>query len=74
VRTVVVVAGRRVRLGGLRPGSLFQTDAGSRAVKSQYRSNGVSECILLDSGEYLANLPQGDDTLVRELRLAEVES
>ncbi len=55
-------------LGELRPGALFETRDGVRAVKSEYHyyNGGACLCVLLESGEY-AHFPACDLTAVREL-------
>lgn len=58
---------RWVTLEDLPAGSLFETQDGIKAVKSEYRysnSNAQPQCILLESGEY-AHFEHGADTLVR---------
>jgi hypothetical protein len=76
VRTVVIYAKRRTRLVNLRPGALFEfeSDDGRQglAVKSEYFSGDTPQCVLLASGEYF--MAEGPNELVREMRLAEVES
>lgn len=53
-------------------GTLFVTLDGIHAVKTQYRTadGRQAQCVLLSSGEY-AHFPEGDDTLVKRVRLAE---
>lgn len=55
-------------LRNLPPGMIFVTVLGTLAVKSEYKHNGQSMCILLKSGEY-AVFVHGDDTLVRAVEL-----
>ena len=58
-----------VPLCDLRPGAIFETLSGVRAVKSEYHlPNGNPRCILLESGE-LAHFANGKDILCRELFL-----
>ena len=62
-----------VPLKDLREGALFKTRGGTYAVKSEYRyENGVCQCILLESGEY-AHFKDGNETLVREVKLGNGE-
>lgn len=56
-------------LGELRPGAVFETRKGTKAVKSEYRYSNENlqfECILLESGEY-AHFPEKNDTEVRQI-------
>lgn len=55
-----------IRLEDLPPGSLFETQSGIRAVKSEYHysAGGQCMCVLLASGEY-AHFADGNDTLCR---------
>lgn len=64
-----------VPLSELRVGAIFETQAGARAVKSQYSHHHWTDtssyqtqctCVLLDSGEY-AHFKDGNTTLVREI-------
>lgn len=59
-----------VTLNELRPGAVFITEDGKKAVKSEYRSGNERdpqwECILLASGEY-AWFPEGNNTRVRQI-------
>ena len=58
-----------IKLGELRPGAIFETRKGVRAVKTEYHTfNNERECdcYLLESGE-AAHFPDGDSELVREL-------
>ena len=61
------------RLGDLPPGLIFATKNGVLAVKSEYHysSTGHCMCVLLQSGEY-AHFPEGDETLVTALEIAEI--
>lgn len=58
-----------MKLRDLRPGAVFKTTDGIRAVKSEYRyGNEVGsqcQCVLLASGEY-AHFPNGNDEEVVE--------
>jgi len=56
-------------LDDLRPGAVFVTLDGVKAVKSKYKyTNGQSqwECILLASGEF-AHFPEENQTKVRQI-------
>ena len=56
-------------LDDLRPGAVFITREGIKAVKSEYKySDGQSqwECILLASGEF-AHFPEKNQTEVRQI-------
>lgn len=56
----------------LREGAIFATQDGVYAVKTEYSNEGSpyqSQCVLLESGEY-AYFPQGNRTLVREVKLS----
>ena len=56
-------------LEDLRPGAVFETRNGIRAVKSEYRysnENPQAQCILLTSGE-CAHFPEGNSTEVRQI-------
>jgi hypothetical protein len=47
-------------LDDIPPGSLFETEQGIRAIKSEYRyPDGAPECILLASGEYAHFVDKG---------------
>ena len=67
----VFALGDEVTLWDLRPGAIFVTREGVYAVKSEYiHPDNMCECVLLASGEY-AHFENGNQTLVREVRLAE---
>lgn len=74
--TVQIVSRSRiseVTLFELRPGAIFVTRDGVRAVKTQYHyPNGQCECVLLKSGEY-AHFEQGNLTMVQEVEAAAKE-
>ena len=56
-----------VPLSELRPGAIFETQDGVRAVKSEYRNVDLAiQCVLLGSGKY-AHFHDGNATLVREI-------
>ena len=60
-----------IKLGELRPGAIFETMGFVRAMKTEYHTfnNGrTCDCYLLESGE-AAHFPDGDNELVRELKL-----
>jgi hypothetical protein len=62
-----------VSLGDLRPGAVFETPSGVRAVKTEYRTfdgGRQCDCYLLASGE-AAHFPDGDRQTVREVPLEE---
>lgn len=64
-----------VALRDLREGAIFETkDRGVRAVKSEYTydGQGVCQCVLLESGEYVHFLHQNDE-IVREIILPKRE-
>lgn len=61
-----------VPLYELRPGAIFTTEDGIRAVKSEYRTDGKIDCYLLASGEYAhfaINPDVHNTTLVREIEI-----
>jgi hypothetical protein len=59
-----------LHLDDIPPGSLFETEQGTRAIKSEYRyPDGAPECVLLASGEY-AHFADKGATLVRVIGFA----
>ena len=63
-------SGPWVRLGALRPGAVFETRDGVRAVKSDYTyPTGGCECVLLASGDAAHFHPIHDATEVREIEV-----
>lgn len=67
--------GEWTTLEDLPPGTLFETEHGTRAVKSEYtygegRRSDQWQCILLGSGEY-AHFKDGNATRVREVFVCE---
>lgn len=64
-----LLLGEEIALKDLRPGAIFMTPKGDYAVKSEYHyPSGQCECVLLSSGEY-AYFDDGNQTLVREVRM-----
>lgn len=61
-------------LEGLRKGAVFETQDGTRAVKSEYLYSNDPDaqwlCILLSSGEF-AHFKDGNKTVVREIVVKE---
>jgi hypothetical protein len=73
-RTGASVKPNWVKLEDLRPGAIFETEKGARAVKTVERhisvvhGEGQYKCVLLHTGQH-GHFPEGNETLVREIVL-----
>lgn len=60
-----------IRLKDLRPGAIFKTETGTKAVKSEYmysnKADSQCQCILLKSGEY-GHFIFKNETWVKEIK------